>query len=116
MIFAFMKSVLDELDIWALLEQSNQADVDYKSPVFKGFEWENKFFLFFFMPEGKYKGCRLYYTDHSLLAGEIEKTIIPGVFALPEDDGFAELKNNAVDFLEQLLLEKRNNARFFDAH
>ncbi|GAB4139755.1 MAG: hypothetical protein Fur0041_14970 [Bacteroidia bacterium] len=111
-----MKLIPDELEIWSVLEQSNHADFDYNSPVFKGFEWENKLYLFFFMPEGKHKGCRLFYADHSLHAGEIEKTIIPGVFALPEDDGFAELKNNALDFLEQLLLEKRNNARFFDAH
>jgi len=104
-----MQLLTDDLVIFSLLEKAQQVSFDPAKPAALDFHTEDHVALFLFNPAGPLKGCRLYLLDQRSADEELESVLLPELLALPEEEGYAVLKNE--------LISRRNSSRlFFDAH
>jgi hypothetical protein len=110
-----MELITNDLLVFETLEEAGRDGFDPLKWAVFSFQLEQKFFLFLFCPEGKYKGCRLYLFEEFPKAHEIRTDLIRSLLPLPEEPEYVEIRAAAIQEAERLL-HQTSVAQFFDAH
>jgi hypothetical protein len=111
-----MQLLLDDIEIFTLLEKANVAGFDPSKPLVLDFTHEESWGLLLFNPSGELKGCRLFLLPQQDLAAEAEKLLIPELLGLDDKHGYDRLKNKALAIVEHLIHEKKSSQLYFDGH
>lgn len=111
-----MQVLLDDIEIFALLEKADVAAFDPLKPLVLEFVYEDNWFLLLFNPAGELKGCRLFQIEEKNLSDEAEKLLIPELLSLDDNHGYDILKTRALAILEHLLRDKKSSQLYFDGH
>ncbi len=111
-----MKVILDDSEIFELLEKASLTQFDPSKQIVLDFTFEENWHLLLFNPSGNLKGCKLFVISKNNLALEAEKLLIPELLSLSDDDGFIFLKNKSLEIVELLLQDKKSAQLFFDGH
>lgn len=111
-----MKIITEDLAVFEILENSGYVLFDARVPLVLEFEYEENWHLLLFSPEGKFKGCKLFVIEKSVLSIEIESDLLPTILSFSETDGFEHIKNEALAIVEKLISHGTGQPRFFDAH
>lgn len=109
-----MNELSDDVEIFSLLEQAGQAGFDPSENAVTDFVFENRYWLLIFIPNGKYKGCRLF--SIAAEGNSEQKWLLEKLMQLPEDDVFGKLKNEALLRFEYRIASDRGAHLYFDAH
>jgi hypothetical protein len=110
-----MQLLTDDVFVFSILEEAGQDFFDPTQIHLASFLFDQRFFLFLFCPDGKYKGCKLYFFPSPPQAHEIRDQLLPALLQLPDDDGYTNLRPLALLEAERLL-HLTAGAMFFDAH
>jgi hypothetical protein len=111
-----MRVITDDLEIFGLLEKAGKATFDPVTPSVVEFQVDTYYGMLLFSPAGPYKGCLLFLVEQHILDEEAEKLLLPRLLALPDDHGFAALKNEALAAVERLISRRNSDRLFYDAH
>lgn len=111
-----MKILLDDIEIFNLLEKANVAAFDPSKPLVLDFVHEDNWCLLLFNPSGELKGCRLFLLEEKGLSTEAEKLLIPELLSLDDNHGYDLLKTRALAIVEHLLRDKKSSQFYFDGH
>jgi hypothetical protein len=111
-----MKIILDDIEIFELLEKANVAGFDPGKPLVLDFTHEENWGLLIFNPSGELKGCRLFLILQQDLSSEAEKLLIPELLGLDDKHGYDRLKNRALAIVEHMLHERKSGQLYFDGH
>jgi hypothetical protein len=108
-----MQVISSDTEIFGLLEKSGQAGFDPGKIFVRDFIFEDDWYLLLFNPFGKEKGCLLFVISPEQIFHEAEKALIPALLRL---ENFDQLINPALEIVERLLRDKKNERLYFDGH
>lgn len=111
-----MEICTSDIEIFKLLSDLKQDAFDHGKFFVGEFSSEENWYLFLFNPDGKFKGVRLYAIRKKLLEFELEKFLLPDLLSLTDDFSYGEIKNEALNIVENLISNRRRESLFFDAH
>lgn len=106
----------DDVFIFELLESVGLTDFNSQEPTAFAFAHQQNTYFFTFQPQGHSKGCILYQLEQHPTTPTIQNLLLM-LSNLPENTPIQkELKAVALLGAEQMLLNGKSQARFFDAH
>ena len=111
-----MKTLTDDIEIFEMLSEAGMENFDpLKNSAFN-FMFRESWCLLLFSPAGKYKGCRLYVLEMPTLEMDLREKLLPELISLPNDNGYFNLKNEALAIVEAFISNRKGEHLFFDAH
>ncbi len=106
----------DDIEIFKILAAADRENFDpLKNQVLK-FSFNETWNLFLFSASGRFKGCRLYILENISLEIALHEKLLPELLSLPDHPEYFFLKNEALQIVETLIGNRKNDSLFFDAH
>lgn len=111
-----MEIIIDDQIVFDILTNSCLENFDVSKIGVFSFQFQNKWCLLMFCPNGKFKGCRLFLLEKNSFEITLSEKLLPHLIALPSDNDFELLKNQTLELIESLIINRSNQSFFFEAH